>query len=119
MAWQTFSLPLPPNSISTAVEGLKTIASTTSTALVLVKELLKALSTTATTTLDASQLAIQTAVTAVDAAITALTEDSGVYVLLVPPGSLVLIPDSVRQALTYNIAVSPTTQGLNTHLMLV
>lgn len=117
MAWQTFSLPLPPSSISTAVEGLKTIASTTSTALVLVKELLKALSTTATTTLDASQLAIQTAVTAVDAAITALTEDSGVYVLLVPPGSLVLIPDSVRQALTYNIAVSPTTQGLNTQAL--
>lgn len=117
MAWQTFKLPLPPTSISTAVEGLKTIASTTSTSLVLVKELLQALSATATTTLDASQLAIQTAVTAVDTAITALTEDSGVYVLMVPASSRVLIPENVKQALTYNIALSPTVQGLNTQAL--
>jgi hypothetical protein len=117
MAWTTFALPKPPGSISTAVDGLKTVASTASTALSVVKNLVEALSATATTSLSVSQIAIQAAVVAIEAAVASLTQDTGVYVLLVPPRSKVIIPNAVRAALTQSLAVSPTPEGLNTQAL--
>lgn len=117
MAWNTFALPKVPGGITTAVDGLKTVASTASTALTVVKSLVEALSATATTSLSASQLTIQAAVAAIEAAVKALTQDAGVYVLLVPPRSKVIIPDAVKAALTQSLAVTPTPEGLNTQAM--
>jgi len=117
MAWKTFALPKVPGGVSSAVDGLKTVASTTSTALKLVKGLTEALSATATTSLSVSQTAIKTAVGTIESAVKALTEDTGVYVLVVPPRSKVIIPAAVKAALSPSMAVSPTTAGLNTQAM--
>lgn len=117
MAWKTFELPKVPGGISTAVDGLKTVASTASTALTVVKSLVEALSATATTSLSVSQIAIQTAVASIEGAVKSLTQDAGVYVLLVPPRSKVIIPDAVKAALTASIAVTPTPEGLNTQAL--
>jgi len=117
MAWQTFKLPSVPGGISSAVDGLKTVASTTSTALKIVKGLVEALSATATTSLSVSQIAINVAVGTIEAAVKALTEDTGVYVLLVPPRSKVIIPEAVKAALAPSLFVAPTPAGLKTQAM--
>jgi hypothetical protein len=117
MAWKTFELPKIPGGVTTAVDGLKTVAATASTALSVVKTLVEAASATATTSLSVSQVAIQTAVSAIESAVKSLTQDTGVYVLLVPPRSKVIIPDAVKAALTQSFTVSPTPEGLNTQAM--
>lgn len=119
MAWKTFELPKVPSGISTAVDGLKTVAATASAALSVVKTLLEAVSATATTSLSVSQIAIQTAVASIEAAVESLTQDTGVYVLLVPPRSKVIIPDEVKVALSSSLAITPTPEGLNTQAMFV
>jgi hypothetical protein len=117
MAWQTFELPKIPSGLGTAVDGLKTIASTSSEALKLVKSLVEALGATATTSLSASQIAINTAVATIQAAVKALTEDTGVYVLLVPPRSKVIIPEAVKAVLAPSLFIAPTPEGLKTQAM--
>ena len=117
MAWKSFQLPKVPGGITSAVDGLKTVASTTSTALTLVKGLVEALSATAVTSLSASQIAINVAVASIEAAVKALTEDTGVYVLLVPPRSKVIIPEAVKAALAPSLFIAPTPAGLNTQAM--
>jgi hypothetical protein len=117
MAWTTFELPKIPTPVTTAVDSLKTIASTASAALTVVKTLVQALSAVEIASLSASQIAINAAVTAVMTAIDSLTNDTGIYVLLVPPRSRVVIPDAVRAALASSIGVSPTTTGLQTQAM--
>lgn len=117
MAWKSFSLPKIPGGVTAAVDGLKTLVSTASTALGLVKGLVEALSLTATSSLSVSQIAITAAVTALEAAVKALTSDTGVYVLLVPPRSKVLIPDAVKAALAPSLFIAPTPAGLQTQAM--
>lgn len=117
MPWKTFSLPTVPVPIGAAVDGLKTIASTASTALGLVKTLVESLSATAATSISVSQLAINTAIGTIQSAIEGITEDTGVYVLLVPPRSRVIIPGEVKAALSQSLAITPTPEGLNTQAM--
>jgi hypothetical protein len=83
----------------------------------LVKGLVEALSATTTTSLSASQTAINVAVGTIEAAVKALTEDTGVYVLLVPPRSRVIIPEAVKAALAPSLFVAPTPAGLKTQAM--
>lgn len=117
MAWKSFELPKVPSGVSSAVDGLKTVISSASTALTAVKTLVEALSATAGSSLSASQTAINTAVSTIGSAVESLTQDTGVYVLLVPPRSKVIIPDAVKAALTQSLAISPTPEGLNTQAM--
>ena len=117
MAWETLQLPKVPSSVTTAVDAVKSIATTASTGLQVVKGLLEALSTVIPANLDASQLAINAAVAVIEAAIKAITTDTGIYVLLVPPPNLVIIPDAVKAALASVVAVSPTLEGLNTQAL--
>jgi hypothetical protein len=117
MAWKSFQLPAVPSGVTTAVDGLSTILSTTGTALELVKGLATVLSSVTVTSLSASQIAINAAVASVNAAVKSLTEDAGVYVLLVPPRSKVIIPEGVKAALAPSLFVTPTPAGLNTQAM--
>ena len=117
MAWQSFSLPKIPAPVTSAVDGIKTVATAASTALQLVKGLVEALSATSITSLSASQLVIQTAVLTIEAAIKALTTTTGVYVLLVPARNRVIIPEGVTAALSTSLYATPTPAGLNTQAM--
>jgi hypothetical protein len=117
MAWKTFELPKIPVEITTAVDGLKTLTSTTSTGLTAIKGLVEALSVTATTSLSATQEAIKTAAAAIDTAVASLTKDTGIYVLLVPPSRKVIIPEIVKIALNDTADVSPTPERLNVQTM--
>lgn len=117
MAWKTFSLPKIPGSVDTAVNGLKSAASAASAGLSLVKGLLEALSLTATTGLSASQTAINVAVGTIQSALTSLTNDTGVYVLMVPPRSKVVMPPGVEAALSTTLFSTPTPEGLRTQAL--
>lgn len=117
MPWKTFSLPTPPSALGTAVSGLKTIASTASTALTAVKTLVEGLASSASSSLSTSQQAIQLAINSIESAVSAITQDKGVFVLMVPPRSRVILPDEVVAALSESLAVAPTPEGLNTQAM--
>ena len=117
MAWQTFELPKMPSPLTAAVDGIKTVATAATTALNLLKGLLEALSATAITSLSVTQIAITTAIAAIEAALKSLTEDSGVYVLVVPPRSRVIMPDNVKAALAKAYDVTPTLGGLTTQAL--
>lgn len=117
MPWKTLTLPTPPAPIGIAVGALKTLASTASTALSAVKTLVDSLSSSVSTDLSVAQLAINTAVGTINSAVEGLTNAAGVYVLMVPPRSRVLLPDAVKASLSASLAVEPTTAGLNTQAM--
>lgn len=117
MAWQTFELPKMPSPLTAAVDGIKTVATAATTALNLLKGLLEALSATAITSLSVTQIAITTAIAAIETALKSLTEDSGVYVLVVPPRSRVIMPDNVKAALAKAYDVTPTLGGLTTQAL--
>ena len=117
MAWKTFELPGIPADVTSAVDGVKTALDTAATALTVVKDLVKALSAATSTSVSASQASINVAVAAIETAVKSLTEDTGIYILLVPPRSVVVIPEAVKAALSPTIAITPTTHGLNTQAM--
>ena len=117
MAWETLQLPKVPSPVTSAVDALKTIANTASTALTVVKGLIEAISAVIPVDLSAPQLAINAAVAVIEAAVKSLTEDTGVYVLLVPPRSLVLIPEAVKTAFSSTLFSQPTIEGLNVQAM--
>ena len=111
--WKTLTLPKIPSPLTVSVDALKTVATAATTALKLVKASVEALSALAIPSLSASQIAIQGAVTVIEAAVASLTEDTGLYVLLVPPRSKVIIPEEVRAALSSTFLSAPTPAGLN------
>lgn len=117
MGWSSFQLPKIPAPVSSAVDGLKTVASTVSTALTLVKTMVSALSSLEVASLSASQIAVKAAVATVEAAVKSLTSDTGLYVLLVPPRSLVIIPESVKAAFSSNALHHTNVEGLKVQAM--
>ena len=117
MGWTSFQLPKVPSPVAAAVEGLKTVATTVSTALTLVKTMVDALSSLEVASLSASQIAVKAAVATVEAAVKSLTSDTGLYVLLVPPRSLILIPETVRAAFSSNALYHTNVESLKVQAM--
>jgi len=117
MGWETFQLPKIPGPVSSAVDGLKTVATTVSTALSLVKTVVDALSLFQVASLSASQIAVKAAVATVETAVKSLTSDTGLYVLVVPPRSLVIVPENVKAAFSSNALLHTNVDGLRVQAM--
>ena len=100
MAWQAFQLPKIPSGLNSAATALASITEALVSALNILTSFMGVVAKIPTSLPNPTQIIVSEAVALIEAALAALQNDAGVYVLFVPARRQVYIPAIVQQALT-------------------
>lgn len=113
MGWSTFKLPVPPTAVTAAIEGIETMAEASAAAFDQARGVVEAFAALPSSQLTATQQLLAGAVTSVSAALESLTNDTGIYVLIVPPARKPVIPAGVTAVLSSQFIADVTPEKLN------
>ena len=118
MAWQAFQLPKIPSGLNSAATALASITEALVSALNILTSFMGVVAKIPTSLPNPTQIIVSEAVALIEAALAALQNDAGVYVLFVPARRQVYIPAIVQQALTTigqtSMPVAPVAASLAT-----
>jgi hypothetical protein len=100
MSWTSFELPKIPSAINTGISGINKLSDIVIGVLTILKDLTETLAKLEISNLNATQLAIKTALDAVEKTIDSLLTNTGIYVLHVPPRKKIVIAPRIQAAMT-------------------
>lgn len=114
MSWTTLQLPSAPAPVTAGLQGIATALSAAGTAASTLKTLLEAVAAVVPPSTSAAQMATAAALAALKASVSGLLNDTGVYVLLVPPRARVIMPAEAAAILGATPVPNGTADALNT-----